>query len=504
MTAPIRAIGVRFEAQGVPEVQAASRAVQQAAKEASTRTRTAALAGIEGAADRAREKWGMAGRQIATSMADIGRSGEIGGSALKKFAIVGGEMAVMFSPIGPIASAVALLTLGIVSMFKRARDEQKATQEQFMQGLRDMAAGADYAGLQGQAGKLYRGTFNTKTGQFEGGAKDLLARERALQPTSGFDLGAPGRLKNFYGQKVRSPLDGKEITVRELLAQYAETISVMTMPLSGLAGSRSPITITAGGKADAEARRKEYERRMLDNGYGYSGKIAPRLLTDADKAMFAKLEGKSPLLELWKPDQKQLDKELGETIKSVTYWVTDHISEIAELFKPIGTTIAETIGASLQEGLQGAFETLFTGGGIAQSVRALSQSILRGLGSLFAEIATKAIMMSALMKGFLKSIASMNPWAAGAIAAAMLIAAQALGGAARGAVASAGAGSSVSSAAAASSNDQVTRLVWGADSATVAAGMTPRQAMNVTIIGPNDASAQRAIQELMKNANRRG
>jgi hypothetical protein len=49
-----------------------------------------------------------------------------------------------------------------------------------------------------------------------------------------------------------------------------------------------------------------------------------------------------------------------------------------------------------------------------------------------------------------------------------------------------------------------TQLIFGQTSATTAAGMTPRQSMNVTVIGPNDPSAQRAIQELMTKANSRG
>jgi hypothetical protein len=34
--------------------------------------------------------------------------------------------------------------------------------------------------------------------------------------------------------------------------------------------------------------------------------------------------------------------------------------------------------------------------------------------------------------------------------------------------------------------------------------MQPRSATNVTIIGPNDPSAQRAMQELLAKANSRG
>ncbi|MFA6165387.1 MAG: hypothetical protein WC700_02140 [Gemmatimonadaceae bacterium] len=509
MTAPVRAVGVRFEAQGVPEVQAATRAVQRSATEASDRVRASTRAGLEGAAESAQRKWSIAGRQIATSMADIGRTGELAGGGLKKIAIVGGEMAVMFSPIGPIASAIALLTLGIVSMFKRARDEQAETQKQFLRGLSEMGAAADFNSIQAQAGKLWKGTLNPTTMQFEGGAGEWSRKESALRQRGAnpFDLGAPGALKNFYSQKVISPLDGKEITVQQLLTQYQQTITMMQSPLNAPRGPRSPITIGASTGADKKASQAAYERAMLNNGYGFSGKIAPTMLTDADKAMFAKLEGatpSSPILSSLLPSQEQLDKEMKETIAQVGYWVTDHIDAIKSQFATVGQVIAETISQSLSDGLRAAFETLFSGGGITNSFKALGKVIQQQLGALFADLAMKALGLAKLFAAFQKALASMNPWAAMAIAGALLVAANALGGSAKQFnYGSSAASSSVSSVASNASGESVTRLLWGENSTTLAAGMTPRQAMNITIIGPNDPTAQRAIQELIKKSDRR-
>jgi hypothetical protein len=48
-------------------------------------------------------------------------------------------------------------------------------------------------------------------------------------------------------------------------------------------------------------------------------------------------------------------------------------------------------------------------------------------------------------------------------------------------------------------------LTFGPTMAAAAAGgLSPMQPMNVTIIGPNDPSAQRQMQELLRNAQRRG
>jgi hypothetical protein len=536
VTAPVRTVAVEYKATGVAEVQAATRAVQRAVDDASTRTRAAARAGIESAADRARDRWDMAGREISKTMVDLGRTGELTGGSLKKLVVVGSEMAVMFSPAGPVASAVALLTLGIVSMFKRARDEQAETQRQFIKGLQDMAAASDYAAIQSQAGKLWRGTFNTTTGKFEGGARDLLSQERSLQSTNPFDLGAPGRLKNFYNQKVTSPLDGQQVTVQQLLEQYRQTITLMQMPLDAPRGPRSPITITASSKAkkeetdfarqdalDLEASKGrsalDWKRRMekiFGSGPSASDAIGQALNDPTLRAkMFAGLANpgsnqewqsasSTPVLSALLPSDEQLNKELDSTFKKIGYWVTDNIDAIKKQFATVGQTIADTIGQSLNDGLHSAFEVLFSGGGISNAFRALGQMITRNLATLFADLAVKAMGLASLFAKFQTAMASMNPWAAVAIAGAMLIAAQALGGSARGFGAGSSAASAASSAASAATNDQVSRIVWGTDSTTVAAGLTPRSATNITIIGPNDPSAQRAVQEILKNANRRG
>jgi hypothetical protein len=97
-----------------------------------------------------------------------------------------------------------------------------------------------------------------------------------------------------------------------------------------------------------------------------------------------------------------------------------------------------------------------------------------------------------------------HPALAVASAVAMLTLARSMGGGASGAdmVGTGGAGGLTYSAASSAAPTQ--QIIFGATSATTAAGMTPRSSTNVTIIGPNDPSAQRAMQELMAKADSRG
>jgi hypothetical protein len=55
-----------------------------------------------------------------------------------------------------------------------------------------------------------------------------------------------------------------------------------------------------------------------------------------------------------------------------------------------------------------------------------------------------------------------------------------------------------------SSGQTLPTLTYGPTSAAGGASIRQASAMNVTIIGPNDPSAQRAMQELMTKADRRG
>lgn len=514
MTAPVRSVGVEFKASGVPEVQAAARAAQRAVADAANGTSAASTRSIGLAADSAREKWGMAGREISKTFATFGSSGAVTGRELRQLATVGGEMAVMFSPIGPIASAIALLTLGIVAMFKRARDEQSETQRQFLKGLGDMASAADYAGLQGNAGKMWRGNFNTKTMKFEGGVDTLGAQERALKGRGAnvFDLGAPGALKEFYGQTVTNPLDGKEMSVKDLLSQYRQTIAVLQTPLAAPRGPRGAITVTENLSKDADAAKKAREAELKHIGMEFGASrarvpLGPEHIAAVDR-IAANLGLTSPVIKSMLPTQEQMDKELGKTFKDLDNWAIDKLpgiaAELSAQMHPIGTAIADGICSSLASGLQEGLGRALSGD-LGGGVKAATSAILRGLGDMFAAIATKALMMSQMMITF-RTWLTANPWAAAAVAVAMMAAAAAMGGRAGGGGSSGGyaATSAASSVASAASGDSVTRLLWGADSSALAAGLTPRSATNITVIGPNDPTAQRAIQELLKNANRRG
>lgn len=179
-----------------------------------------------------------------------------------------------------------------------------------------------------------------------------------------------------------------------------------------------------------------------------------------------------------------------------------------DLQNTLATEIAAGIAYGIADGLTAGFQAAFAGGGISEGFKALTASLLGGLGSMLIDFGTKALLASQLMADLKASFASLDPITSAAAAIALIGLGSALKGAAQasfgGAPGRGSSGMGTFRGAGMSSAPVINPIVFGATSATTAAGMTPRQATNITIIGPNDPSAQRAIQELMNKANSRG
>jgi hypothetical protein len=184
---------------------------------------------------------------------------------------------------------------------------------------------------------------------------------------------------------------------------------------------------------------------------------------------------------------------------------------VEESSAQIRETLAEGIGASIGDGVAAGFERGFSTGKISEGFKALAGTLLSGLGSAMIRFGTASAGFAKLQAKIISGLTSLNPATTIAGAVAMI----ALGGALKGAAQSmfGGGGGGGGSAAVMpvtpfgnpmQGDGSVTRLLFGQTSATTAAGMQPRTATNVTIIGPDDPKAQRAIEELITKGQRRG
>jgi hypothetical protein len=165
------------------------------------------------------------------------------------------------------------------------------------------------------------------------------------------------------------------------------------------------------------------------------------------------------------------------------------------------------LGQILSAGVANAFQALTAkGGNIGDAFKALGQTVLSGLGDMLIQVGTKGLAAAIAVNTMLQTLFSPT-----GIAASLAVIA--LGGALKGVASrmtTTGAGAPVSSGgfgytAGGQGGITLPGLTFGPTMAAAAAGgLSPAQSMNVTIIGPNDPSAQRQMQELLRNAQRRG
>lgn len=165
------------------------------------------------------------------------------------------------------------------------------------------------------------------------------------------------------------------------------------------------------------------------------------------------------------------------------------------------------LGKALEDGIIAGLQAAIMSGKISDLWKAMAQTMLSQIANMMVNVALYYIKFASMIAAIQKFLIA-HPVAAVAAAAAMLAFAYANGGkSSMGSQTMAGGIGGLSTGITSPSgatNNPVQQIIFGSTSATTAAGMQPRQAMNVTIIGPNDASAQRAMQELMNKANSRG
>ncbi len=187
--------------------------------------------------------------------------------------------------------------------------------------------------------------------------------------------------------------------------------------------------------------------------------------------------------------------------------LTDAQKAAVDLANGIQQTFQQNVGGALVAGISMGIEQAVASGSIGEGFKALGSMLLAGLGDAMIRFGTTTAAFAQFMATIMESLSNLMPGGALAASIAMIAFGSALKGVARGMFGGQGGGAAVSIGSFGGGGGgfgggmggamPTTQLIFGQTSATTAAGMTPRQSMNVTVIGPNDPSAQRAIQELM-------
>ena len=202
-----------------------------------------------------------------------------------------------------------------------------------------------------------------------------------------------------------------------------------------------------------------------------------------------------------------LDKDLAATIAQINDAVNS-----PELAAQMQQVRFDTLKEGMADGISGAIEDGFTSGltaalqtgRIGELFKAMGQTMVQQIASMMVDVALTFIKFASMIAR-IKSFLIANPVAAVLAAAAMLTLAHSLGGGTKGGdVVGAGGASGYTTAMMPRGMNTTTQLTFGTTSANLASSMTAAQPMTFNIIGTNDPAAQRAIQEMVSKANRRG
>lgn len=299
-----------------------------------------------------------------------------------------------------------------------------------------------------------------------------------------------GRLTPEFDRAVDSWLEGFDHTETALIEQQAEWKTWEQGIYDRLAGVRQetakPITPPSLGGGGGGGRR--------------TGSPTIEQL------------GPAPAATIFRPETMAVSvterfKRIAATMRPAMAPV---LTEVQKMDLQLRDTFANSVSTAIVAGFSIGIENAIASGNIGEGFKALTTVMLAGLGDAMVQFGTASLAASELMTKIQTSLASLLPGGATVASIAMIALGAALKGTARAAFGRGGGGggggaafSSISFGGGMTSG-QTTQLIFGSTSATTAAGMQPRSATNVTIIGPNDPSAQRAMQELLAKANSRG
>jgi hypothetical protein len=453
----------------------------------------------------------------------IGRTGSLTADMGTRIVEAGSQMSAMFGPTGLVVSAVLAGLAAIGTRLFQTRKEA----EDFKKRLDEMTDTANLRGLQDELDKLVKGTASQRgRDSIVALAQELVRLQEeykkyanATGPATSAQIALEKRINELRATLARKRDQITEIQQRMVVAadaeryhtevvdagktatdaateadrQRKEALDALTDAIERNARARQAIQ-----EREERAEREAAARRRQRTGPPASERPEPWDAQTGNGQASRQMDAESLAASLG-ISFGAMQAELASLGIDVNQQLLDFIK--FDTFKfGVSSGIEEALKGGLISGIQAAIAT----GNIGDAFQAMGQAIVSSLASSMVEVALAAISFGDLLAK-IQTFMAAHPALAVASAIALLALARSMGGSARTApmMATGGAGGLTYSAAGGMSAP-TQQIIFGATSATTAAGMQPRQAMNVTIIGPNDPNAQRQMQELMAKANSRG
>jgi hypothetical protein len=291
-----------------------------------------------------------------------------------------------------------------------------------------------------------------------------------------------------------------------LMTELAGMVQLSTAEVMELSGAESKLlTRLLAGNVSLEQRVKLNKELLAVQG-AVSAQFDMMLSKPPTALAATATEGRAPIV----PKAVSINPAIIAQVRANADAMGREMDAAAKsVLDRTGINITEQFTSIFADALGAGFEAAFATGKISDGFKAFGKAMLSGLGGMLQAFGTQTLLASQIMKQIMVSFATLNPVQMAAAGIALI----ALGGALKGSASSifgggsAGGGDRVASYSTSSSAMTAPRLptlTYGPTSAAGAAGLSPMAATNITIIGPNDPVAQRAMQELITKANRRG
>lgn len=298
----------------------------------------------------------------------------------------------------------------------------------------------------------------------------------------------------------------------------AQSISMFT-PLIMLAARGRQVAADVKASSDSMAAAFQAAKAYMPFGAAGPGTAVPGTVAPPKPAPTGEPVVKIPNLPAIKKEaaltMSQISEavvpDMGTLLPKVATGVRDFLGESASVYlqemtafaTQVATAFRDVMAGSLAAGIEEAIAT----GSITKGFKALAQTMLSGLGSMLIQFGTALLPIGALMEKVRAALLSLSPQGLVAAGLGMIAVGAALRGAASAAFGGGGAppasGGYTAPALAAGSMGLPTQF-YGPTAAGSASTIERVSPVNVTIIGPNDPTAQRQMQELVRNAQRRG
>lgn len=493
------------------QVTSTGRAMQQAGQATEVSGTRAAKAAIGFAA-------------VGQSMA---RTGSLTADAGTRIVEAGSQIAMMFGTGGIVVSALLAGGVAIATLFGKTRAEIAKTKEE----LDKLVDVGDIQGLQRELDKLVLGTASQR-------GRDAITAQAT-------ELAKLTEQYRYMASKLSSELTPEETRARGRI--YELTVAVREkrdaiadlqnrLGLAADAQRYHTQTVTAdtvavnANTAALKAQQRAAEgQRTTPEGRAAARSSEANVRRETARSTLAGVLQSTQIVDVANV-QRDVDTAISQIAGTVAPNLGNRLLRLIRL-ESIRKSLSDGIRDSVRDGLKNGLEAALATGDIRAFTKALAQTLnstlsqsltgfiasgfeemfknigkrlLKGLADMMADFAARSIVFGKMMEAIKGFLSFGNGLGAVLAASALLAFANANGGKASMGSRSIAGGSGGMLSGVTGSMMPTQQIIFGGTSATTAAGMTPRSATNVTIIGPNDPTAQRAMQELLAKANSRG